>query len=98
MAEVIDLQFKRTYSKYSWGHWECNKPANFSGRYVREADYMALHAQRDELLEALKKLLGVLDAHEVVTMDCDRRGDTYCDCLDTVKIKSIAAIRRVEEA
>ena len=38
----------------------------------------------DERFKALHDLLLVLDAHEVETLDCDRRGNKYCDCLEKV--------------
>lgn len=37
-----------------------------------------------ERFKVLNDLLLVLDAHEVETLDCDRRGNKYCDCLEKV--------------
>ena len=36
----------------------------------------------EDLREALERLLGVIEAHEVTCFSCDRDGEEYCDCLD----------------
>ena len=38
--------------------------------------------------DTLKQLVGVIDAHEIESLDCDNRGDYYCDCL-TKEVKKI---------
>lgn len=45
---------------------------------------------------ATRHLIEVIEAHEVQTLDCDRSGRTYCDCLErAVKKAKSAAERRV---
>jgi chromosome segregation ATPase len=43
---------------------------------------LAKAMSRAEVLAAeVRGLLAVIDAHDMDTMDCDRTGDKYCDCL-----------------
>jgi hypothetical protein len=39
------------------------------------------------LIEAIKQLFEVLDAHDIDTLDCDRAGVVHCDCLEKVRKK-----------
>lgn len=42
----------------------------------------ALEKYNGTLTEALENLVGTLRAHDAISYDCDRSGETYCDCLD----------------
>lgn len=43
-----------------------------------DADHEAVAKAR----EALRSLVGTIEAHDVRTLDCDRRGVEYCNCLE----------------
>ncbi len=47
----------------------------------------------NDLIKAAQDILAILDAHEVDTLDCDRRGDIHCDCLDKAKEKLENALK-----
>ena len=55
-----------------------------------------LIAEVKRLREALTDLVGTLDAHETESLDCDRRGETYCDCLAKSKTKARAILPPVK--
>lgn len=63
---------------------------DFSGRYVREADYLALQSQRDELLKALISIKRELSSP-------NSYGPTQVSKVWHIACDTIAAIRRVEE-
>lgn len=44
------------------------------------------------LREAAEHILSVIEAHDIATFDCDRRGDVYCDCLDKAKSRLRASL------
>lgn len=46
----------------------------------------------DEARVALAALVGTIAAHETRSEDCDRRGETYCDCLDRAVEQARAAL------
>jgi hypothetical protein len=50
------------------------------------------HARELALREALHWTVEILDAHEVETLDCDRRGEKYCTCLERQLAKARAAL------
>ena len=47
-----------------------------------EAPLPSLVGSAEGLREALERILGVIEAHEVTCFSCDRDGEEYCDCLD----------------
>jgi hypothetical protein len=51
----------------------------------------------DAMICAVRDLLKVIDAHEIDTIDCDRRGDVHCDCLTRAKAKVEGAIAQLKE-
>jgi hypothetical protein len=57
---------------------------------VKERDES--HARELALREALHWTVEILDAHEVETLDCDRRGEKYCTCLERQLAKARAAL------
>jgi hypothetical protein len=36
----------------------------------------------DALVEALRNIVGVIEAHELTSLSCDNDGEKFCDCLD----------------
>jgi hypothetical protein len=46
----------------------------------------------DELVRALRNLIGVIEAHELVSLSCDRDGKEFCECLDEAVKKAKKAI------
>ena len=64
---------------------------------ILAAEVRRLTATNAGLLEALRGVIETLDAHDAVCYDCDRSGETYCDCLDGVILKARAAIAGAEK-
>jgi hypothetical protein len=54
--------------------------------------HAALQQRVAGLEEALGDMLGTLDAHTVVTENCDGTDDKYCDCVDRITRKAKAAL------
>jgi len=60
-------------------------------------------AQRNEdtveplvrIASAVRELLSVIDAHEIDTLDCDRRGVAHCDCLQRARANVEACLPNV---
>lgn len=46
----------------------------------------------DALVEALKNLMGVIEAHDLVSLSCDNGGKEFCDCLDNAVKKAKTAL------
>lgn len=50
------------------------------------ANLTDLYADKNALRDVLKNLVDVVEAHNLESLDCDNRGDYFCDCLsDAVK-------------
>jgi hypothetical protein len=57
-----------------------------------EAEVSELRSLVGRLTEGAWGLLAVLDAHEVESLDCDRRGDHTCECLTNAANRLRAAL------
>lgn len=94
MAEVIEFKYYDDYDG-GWRHgYTCSLPENQSGRYVRESDYLALQAQRDELLEDVEKAMKLANHR---WCEWGERALSVSVALDEAIDKARAAIRRVKE-
>lgn len=47
----------------------------------------------ERMRAALEQVIGVIESHEIASLDCDRRGELYCECLDS----AIAQARKALE-
>lgn len=43
-----------------------------------------------------EELVGVIEAHEIESLSCDRDGETYCDCLRKAVVKYRALARATD--
>ncbi len=50
----------------------------------------------ERLIEAAKNIEVIIEAHAIDTFDCDRSGETYCDCLARARGHLKAALAAVE--
>lgn len=70
------------------GKWELNlvnAATSISGNSLLE--------ERERLRAAIENLCGIIEAHEIDTLDCDRRGEIHCDCLERAMEKARAALK-----
>lgn len=65
-----------------------------------EKELAALRTENERLRDALVALTVTLESHDAISYDCDRSGETYCDCLDRVVFKATQALasERKEDA
>jgi hypothetical protein len=66
--------------------------AYIAQQQARDDAHAALQQRVAGLEEALGDMLGTLDAHTVVTENCDGTDDKYCDCVDRITRKAKAAL------
>lgn len=55
--------------------------------YERDVQIARLESELSIVWKLTDELFGMLEAHEVETLDCDRRGERYCDCLERLKAR-----------
>lgn len=66
---------------------------------TEESAIALLNADRlaeEKAREALNQLVGTIEAHDVMTLDCDRRGDEVCNCLDQPMKRAREALSLLE--
>lgn len=49
-----------------------------------------------DLLQMLDAMVRTIEAHEIESLDCDRRGDIYCNCLSQQVEKAKAVIAKAK--
>ena len=54
--------------------------------------YQCYERQIKRLTAALTGVLDTLSAHDAIAYDCDRSGNTYCDCIERVTKKAREAL------
>lgn len=60
---------------------------------VDEIYLITIQSQVTSLRTALEHLVGVIEAHELESLDCDDRGDYYCNCLSDAVKKAKEALK-----
>jgi hypothetical protein len=58
---------------------------------VDELYLITMQSENTALRTALEHLVGVIEAHDLESLDCDDRGDYFCDCLSL-------AVKQAKEA
>lgn len=86
---IRNVQCEENTDTFRDGAWLCWRHDEHEMRR-RAAAYAAL-------VEALTHLLGVIDAHELESLDCDRSADKYCDCLELAVKQSQDALEKAGE-
>ena len=71
------------------GFGDCMK-ARFDEMAQRIANCDPHAAQQQETARLLEHLCATVEAHEIESLDCDRRGEEYCNCLRKAVAKARA--------
>lgn len=56
-----------------------------------------LIAAAPDLLDVAKRLIGIIKAHDLESLSCDRDGHKFCECLGDAVFATTAAIAKAEQ-
>lgn len=64
---------------------------------LKTKEYNILVQENNQMREVVQGFIDTINLHEIVSLSCDRDGETYCECLRDMTKEAVAALTSPKE-